>query len=319
MTTRTLVPCLGLILLSGLPFGLFGARARDAVRDGRAAYERGDYEGARSTFETGLTDYPGAAELLYDRAAAEYKAGAYEEARATLAEAVASAEQAGDADLEERAHFAAGNAWFMEGRYEKAIEAYDRALAIDPEDQEAIENRALAEKMLEPPPMQQQEASEGDAQQQQQSSSSESEDQAESGESDSESQSPSDSGESGESSEGGQQPESGESESRGRESQDDERQSGGEGGGEGDGESQPPDQPLQGPYANQGRPSPPAGTSYQPMTPQEADDLIQRQKRREQYNAQLREGGVWDPMADYEDFEKLFGQGRRSRSARPPW
>ncbi len=304
MTVRAAYPFVCLALAWSLPFGLFGTRAREAVRDGRAAYERGDYMAARNAFETGLEDYPTAPELLYDRAVAEHKTGDYAKARATLESALTAAEDAGNRQLAERVHFAVGNGYFMEGRYREAIEAYDKALEIAPED------RALAEKMLEPPPpMPQPQGGEGDSQEEQ-SSSGESDDQGESVESDSESRPESES----ESGQGGRtSPESSESESQGSESQSDQQR------GQGESDEDEQSSRLQGPYSHQGRPSPPAGTPYAPMPEAQADQLLERQKVREQYNAQLRSRNQWDPMAQWEGFEELFGQGQRSRSAKPPW
>ena len=42
------------------------------------------------------------------------------------------------------AHFNQGNAWLMQGKYETAIDWYDRALKQRPDWKEAIDNRALA-------------------------------------------------------------------------------------------------------------------------------------------------------------------------------
>lgn len=43
------------------------------------------------------------------------------------------------------AHYNAGNAWLMQGKYQVAIESYDRALSMLPDWIEALENRSIAE------------------------------------------------------------------------------------------------------------------------------------------------------------------------------
>jgi Ca-activated chloride channel family protein len=82
-----------------------------------------------------------AAELFEDpewRAAAEYRSGNYAGSAATLAPLRATDD-----------HYNRGNALAREGGLEAAIEAYDQALALDPEHEDAIYNRALLEELLE--------------------------------------------------------------------------------------------------------------------------------------------------------------------------
>jgi Ca-activated chloride channel family protein len=82
-----------------------------------------------------------AAEIFEDsewRAAAEYRSGDYGASAATLA-------PLGTTDD----HYNRGNALARLGELEAAIDAYDRALTLDPEHEDAIYNRALLEELLE--------------------------------------------------------------------------------------------------------------------------------------------------------------------------
>ena len=91
-----------------------------------------------------------------------YRSGEY-------ANAFDSWSQVGSAD----AHYNRGNALALLGEYEAAIEAYDQALAIEPDMQDALHNRELLEKMKEQQEQQQQEnedseSQEGDSSEEQQ-------------------------------------------------------------------------------------------------------------------------------------------------------
>src|SRR5690606_20720152 len=96
-----------------------------------------------------------AARLFEDpewRAAAQYRAGDYESSATSLA-ALDSADS----------HYNRGTALARAGEIEGAIAAYDRALELDPEHEDALYSRDLLEKLLEqnppPPPQQQQQSS----------------------------------------------------------------------------------------------------------------------------------------------------------------
>jgi len=128
------------------------AAASSAADDGGLAglwwslWRRPDQRGAAALER----DAPArAAELFEDpewRAAAQYRAGNYEASAASLGGLDTAA-----------AHYNRGNALARAGQLRAAIDAYDRALELDPDHEDARYNRDLLEKVLEqqePPPEQ---------------------------------------------------------------------------------------------------------------------------------------------------------------------
>lgn len=92
----------------------------------QALMQKGQYNKAQQTFER--EDW---------RAAAAYRAGDYEHA----AELYRNMKN-------EQAYYNLGNALAHMGRYEQAIAAYNKALAIDPDNQDALHNRNLLKERL---------------------------------------------------------------------------------------------------------------------------------------------------------------------------
>lgn len=105
-------------------------------------WQRPDQQG-QAAFDAG--DHERAGELFGDpawRAAAQYRAGQFESSAATL-------EEAHTAD----GHYNRGNALARAGSIAAAIDAYDQALGIDPEHEDARHNRdLLMQTPPEPPP-----------------------------------------------------------------------------------------------------------------------------------------------------------------------
>lgn len=268
-------------LMVSLPFGLFGGRARDADERGRAALDSGDHAAAEEAFEEALGDYPRSPELQYNLGLSQYRGEDFERARATLEGAAESAHGEGKPDLAERALFGAGNALFRQGRYEEAIEAYDRALDLDPDDAEAQGNRALAERMLQEPPP----PPPPSEQQRQQS----------------------------EQSGGG----GAESEPRSAEETQQDR-SGAESAAPDRGDDDEPDQHE--PGTSQRIPQPPPGIEYPPMSEAQAEEFLHAQRQRERMGAAvLNEGG--DPLeSDLERLLRGFaGEPQERGGGKPPW
>ena len=100
-------------------------------QQGQMAFEAEDHERAGELFEDPAW-----------RAAAQYRAGQYESSAETLATA-----QTADG------HYNRGNALARAGSIAEAIEAYDQALEVDPEHEDALFNRDL---LMQQPPQQSQ-------------------------------------------------------------------------------------------------------------------------------------------------------------------
>ncbi|MCQ8182009.1 VWA domain-containing protein [Methylomonas sp. SURF-1] len=93
---------------------------------------------AKQAFEQ--QQYQQAAEQFQDqawRAAAQYKAGQYEQAAETLKDANSA-----------EGHYNRGNALALAGRLPEAVQAYQQALQLDPQHQDAKYNKELVEKKL---------------------------------------------------------------------------------------------------------------------------------------------------------------------------
>jgi|TARA_B110000908_G_scaffold75273_1_gene90655 Ca-activated chloride channel family protein len=89
------------------------------------ALSRGDYETAQDLFEDPMW-----------RGSAAYKAGDFEQATTSFLNNDTA-----------QGHYNRGNALAQDGDLQGAIDAYDRALSLDPDMQDAIANRALVEQL----------------------------------------------------------------------------------------------------------------------------------------------------------------------------
>jgi Ca-activated chloride channel family protein len=111
-----------------------------------------------------------AAELFVNpewRSAAQYRAEAFDASAATLTNLDTAT-----------AHYNRGNALAKGGALEAAIGAYDRALELEPDHEDALYNRAIVEQFLKDNPQQQPPPEEGQGQQSQQGDSSDSQGQS---------------------------------------------------------------------------------------------------------------------------------------------
>ncbi|WP_431064055.1 VWA domain-containing protein [Methylotuvimicrobium sp.] len=124
---------------------------------------------AQQAFDAG--DYERAAGLFNDpewKAVAEYKSGSYEQVLETLKDSDSA-----------RTHYNRGNALAQSGRLADAVTAYEEALKLDPDHEDAAFNKSVVEKELE---KQQQEQQQGQNDKNQQQDSEPSSEQSEQGE-----------------------------------------------------------------------------------------------------------------------------------------
>jgi Ca-activated chloride channel family protein len=128
------------------------ARADRALRD----YERGLYRAAEQEYQRRLKDRPDDARLHYNAGTAAYAAGEY--ARAT--NHLEAATRTNDPELLQRVYYNLGNALYRLGEqapappltltnWQQALQHYDSALQLNPDDADARFNRELVQARLE--------------------------------------------------------------------------------------------------------------------------------------------------------------------------
>lgn len=128
------------------PLDLLKDAAELDVRQGIRALDEKRYDEARESFRRAEERVPDSPIPPFDRGAAAYRAEDFEEA---LEAFQASAKRARkEAELARDAHYNAGNALFKQGRYADAIQEYNQALGLDPQDEDAAFNKRLAEELV---------------------------------------------------------------------------------------------------------------------------------------------------------------------------
>lgn len=153
--------------------GWFGGD--DPVRLGHSAFASDDFQGALDHWVRAQVADPADRRLDYNIGQAHYRLGNYPDAEKAFAAAAADP----DAPVAPNALYGAGNAAFQQGRYPDAIAFYDAALELQPDDEDTLANRDLAQKKWEealeeaqkepqepPPDQEQQEQDEQDPNQQ---------------------------------------------------------------------------------------------------------------------------------------------------------
>lgn len=129
---------LGLVLAGTMTFSMLMPTAPAHAFDLRSLWKTRDQQGAQAWQES---DHERAAELFESsrwRGAAQYRSGNYEAAIESFA-------QGQDAD----SIYNTGNALAYAGRLQDAIAAYDAALAIEPDHEDALHNKRILEELLE--------------------------------------------------------------------------------------------------------------------------------------------------------------------------
>jgi Ca-activated chloride channel family protein len=160
----------GLASTLALALAMIFPRSARATNGGLEAYDRQDYGGAQEQFSDQLKRLPDSQGLQFDLGAAAYKSGDYGKALEAFAKAVTST----DIPLREAAEYNLGNTLYQRGaaleekepkikEWKSALEHYDQALSIDPQNKDARYNRDLVQRLIE-----QQEKEEKQQQQQQQ-------------------------------------------------------------------------------------------------------------------------------------------------------
>lgn len=141
---------LGLVIASSAP--------RAAASEAEDFYNAGEYLKASELYSQALKEHPDDPKLHYNYGTSAYKNNLYDEAIASFTQALKSE----DLSLQERAYYNRGNALFQKGaesqqanpqtaveQWQQALESYEGALQLNPDDTLATENRQYVAKKLE--------------------------------------------------------------------------------------------------------------------------------------------------------------------------
>ena len=126
-----------IVLLLSAPVCSSAASLYDTVKKGSDLYAQGKYDEALNVFVDGQIENPEDGQLKFNIASSKYMMKNYEEALSGFLDVAAMAR---DARLEEKALFNAGNTLYRQGKLEKAVEYYMKALQLDANDKEAQQN-----------------------------------------------------------------------------------------------------------------------------------------------------------------------------------
>ncbi len=137
---------------------LAASAPRAMASEAEEAYGTGDYLKASELYSKALKEHPNDPKLHYNMGTVAYKNNLYDEAIASFSEALKSE----DLSLQEKAYYNRGNTHFQKGlesqqatpqatveQWQQALESYDGALQLSPEDTSAIENRQFVAQKLE--------------------------------------------------------------------------------------------------------------------------------------------------------------------------
>jgi Ca-activated chloride channel family protein len=138
---RIIGAAIWLVLPALFGFDLFKSSNHD-VQQGNAAMKAGKAEDALAAYDKAAAKLGNDPAVHFDRGAALSALSRFDEA----AEEFLRATEAKDGTLKESAFYNLGNAFAKKNKFKEAIEAYKRALALDPRDASAKWNLELAQK-----------------------------------------------------------------------------------------------------------------------------------------------------------------------------
>ncbi len=125
------------ILLGSVSCFALPSEEGDKVKQGLKLMAAGDFSAALTKFRDAQIEYPSSTELHFNIGMALYKLDRYEDARGAFESATFSRNQ----EIEKKALFHTGNCFVKEGKWEKALDYFNRALQIDPQYKAAKINR----------------------------------------------------------------------------------------------------------------------------------------------------------------------------------
>jgi len=115
-------------------------RPSDAVEEGNARMKAGKADEALAAYDKAAAELPAEPGVHFDRGTALAALSRFDEAGQEFLRAT----EARDPHLKEAAFYNLGNAFAKADKYKEAIEAYKRALALDPKDERAKWNLEIA-------------------------------------------------------------------------------------------------------------------------------------------------------------------------------
>jgi Ca-activated chloride channel family protein len=135
------------------------------------AYQKGDYTAAAQEYQADAAKAPAATELNFNAGSAAYKAGEYDKA----ADAFKKSLSTDQLNLQQEAYYNLGNTQFRQGQqnaktdpkktisvWQQALQSYQAALQLNPDDADAKYNRDIVKKRLEKLQQQQQQQQDKD-------------------------------------------------------------------------------------------------------------------------------------------------------------
>ncbi len=150
-------PVQGAALVAAALLALSPGRADASVHSAEQAYRAGKFEQAAQQYSAEQAKHPNDARIAIDAGAAAYRAGRFEAAEASLSKALSVA----DPKLQERVLYDLGDARYRVGsstlkdapektveRWKAAIDAYEGALKLNPNDADAKFNRDFVKRKL---------------------------------------------------------------------------------------------------------------------------------------------------------------------------
>ena len=119
------------------------------MKAGNAAYLRGNYDTAQAAFQQATLEKPDNPVAHYNLGTALYKQGKFRAAARTFQASLSRhAEQIENTLNRSNILYNLGNAQFKVGDLTRAIDAYQQALRLDPQDTDAQHNLAVARQLL---------------------------------------------------------------------------------------------------------------------------------------------------------------------------
>lgn len=135
-----------LLPLSLLLGGFVWGEARQKAQQAEQAYAQGQYGAAAELYSDAVRAGADDAAALYGLGTAQHAAGDHARAVGTLGEALRRADEPA---MKERILYNRGNALFRLNKIEEAAKAYEEALQLDPEDDDARHNLEVCRRLLE--------------------------------------------------------------------------------------------------------------------------------------------------------------------------